>query len=456
MGGLVHKADRRRYLLSKYADHHHEVERAFKLFHLDKYGQLMWLDKWSQIDKDENNMVEYGELIDFFELPDILWTRRLYDLINVDMNGALDFLEFFMFTAQYCLLNKEALMEFSFRLLSRRGSTFEVEHSVLDVHDISKFLEQKYFDITPKELKKRTQQLFEQMDSDLSGGISLDEFTELVDNEDTLSFVSLGWYYLDKFRKGLFGPDYWKHISPPYSEKDELMFSQVSELAPVVIESSEYEYFPDDFPVLYKKIKQKRKEKKKRQENQRCIPVVTIRAYARLVMWFRVIAFQDTSFYTQVAFKHWHLITHGDQGIPQQKNSFDQDSITVSEIDDSGTSTFSEQMVSDSISEIGMEEAGLEPLIKFKSSVEEDTLSDTSNVVGEYCVMKKPKTIYELLNEPREKRWVPKKVLYEDYEKHYVQKLHHKSKYDNEPHVPPHYLRNVNSASLKLNSKDKN
>mmetsp|Transcript_33952 Transcript_33952/g.42828 ORF Transcript_33952/g.42828 Transcript_33952/m.42828 type:complete len:285 (+) Transcript_33952:72-926(+) len=231
MGGLVHKADRRRYLLSKYADHHHEVERAFKLFHLDKYGQLMWLDKWSQIDKDENNMVEYGELIDFFELPDILWTRRLYDLINVDMNGALDFLEFFMFTAQYCLLNKEALMEFSFRLLSRRGSTFEVEHSVLDVHDISKFLEQKYFDITPKELKKRTQQLFEQMDSDLSGGISLDEFTELVDNEDTLSFVSLGWYYLDKFRKGLFGPDYWKHISPPYSEKDELMFSQARKSA---------------------------------------------------------------------------------------------------------------------------------------------------------------------------------------------------------------------------------
>jgi hypothetical protein len=71
-------------------------------------------------------------------------------------------------------------VELSFRLLSRRGDTFEVERSCIDLTDIEFFVRQRYNQggkgkKSEKWVGKKAVDLYSHIDADMSGGISYQE-----------------------------------------------------------------------------------------------------------------------------------------------------------------------------------------------------------------------------------------------------------------------------------------
>jgi hypothetical protein len=87
--------------------------------------QHQWLKFWLQIcDDDKNFRLSYSQFLEYFNMEDCVWIRRTFDIMNYSLTGSVTFAEFLGFLAEYLVIDKDATVEFCFRLLSRRGTNY--------------------------------------------------------------------------------------------------------------------------------------------------------------------------------------------------------------------------------------------------------------------------------------------------------------------------------------------
>jgi hypothetical protein len=189
------------------------AQAHFKTLHAkSKMDKRMWFLLWCDMDRGMNNSVTYTTFIKYFSFNDDIWSRRLYDIANENLNGALSFAEFLGFCAKYLYIDRETTIEFSFRMISRRGSTFNPKISVLDLEDIRQFVRFRFKMNDPKEMRRRALDLVDYIDTDGNGSLYLDEF-ELFTNERNSIFVRFTHLWQMHLRKCIYGLRYWVDIS---------------------------------------------------------------------------------------------------------------------------------------------------------------------------------------------------------------------------------------------------
>jgi len=189
------------------------TQTHFKTLHVkSKMDKRMWFLLWCDMDRGMNNSVTYTTFIKYFSFNEDIWSRRLYDIANENLNGALTFAEFLGFCAKYLYVDRETTIEFSFRMISRRGSTFNPKISVLDLEDIRQFVRFRFKMNDPKEMRRRALDLVDYIDTDGNGSLYIDEF-ELFTNERNSIFVRFTHLWQMHLRKCIFGLRYWVDIS---------------------------------------------------------------------------------------------------------------------------------------------------------------------------------------------------------------------------------------------------
>ena len=62
-------------LIEKYSDSLGDVVHAFDTYMIDNTQRLLWLQKWSDMDKDGNNGLDAAEFREFFNMKDNMWTK---------------------------------------------------------------------------------------------------------------------------------------------------------------------------------------------------------------------------------------------------------------------------------------------------------------------------------------------------------------------------------------------
>ncbi|CAM9303601.1 unnamed protein product [Ectocarpus fasciculatus] len=82
--------------------------------------RLSWLQRWQSMDEDGSNLLDYTELLQACGLRDNMWSWRMFNLLDKNF------------------------VEVTFRMCSRRGSTWDPDKSVLDEKDIRLFVEERY------------------------------------------------------------------------------------------------------------------------------------------------------------------------------------------------------------------------------------------------------------------------------------------------------------------------
>uniref|UniRef100_A0A7S3XUX0 Uncharacterized protein n=1 Tax=Heterosigma akashiwo TaxID=2829 RepID=A0A7S3XUX0_HETAK len=223
----------------------------------------------------------------------------------------------------------------------------------------------------------------------------------------------------------------------------------MKELSDIAVEVSEFEYFADDFPVIYKKFKLKRKQRKEQRSRAVRKEALAGRAYGRLVAWFRRLTLQDTGLRLQAAFRNWHLVSHPEAALAlaHQRSSLESfTSLTVGEKPEEneegegeGTTRLAPAIQIGAVK--GGRRAGLvSPANSRPGSAGHPFGLPPPGSGGGGGSREGRRDIYDLLNEPRELRLVPPEVLFEDYLAGYVRNTQERSKRrDAGPTFPEEY-----------------
>ena len=192
------------------------LNQDFVLMHSGSMERGRWMKLWLECTtKADKWTMTCEQFLLYFNLVDCIWMRRLFDIVNYGLTGSLMFAEFFRFCTNYVIIDKRATIELCFRLLSRRGMSFNAEYSCLDAEDVKHFLIERYygrgklkFDLS--KIKKHAANIV----------TSITETAELKDG--TIYFKDFEWFATHNttmikfthhiqqhFRKCLFGMGFW-------------------------------------------------------------------------------------------------------------------------------------------------------------------------------------------------------------------------------------------------------
>lgn len=184
------------------------INETFKSMHVyTRAEKKQWLKLWCDMDKALSNRVSFRTLMLYFHLTEDTWSRRVYDVMNDNLNGSLQFEEFLSFCAAYCYIDKHKTVEFSFRLISRRGATFKPTVSVLDLEDMRQFVRFRFKMKEPVAIQKRALDVINYLDTDGDGSIYLDEYERFTKRNPV--FVRFTHLWQQHMRKCIFGIKYW-------------------------------------------------------------------------------------------------------------------------------------------------------------------------------------------------------------------------------------------------------
>jgi Ca2+-binding EF-hand superfamily protein len=217
LGIPVSKLDKDQYLFSRYLDQKGDVEVMFALLKLDREEQLKWLYAWEAMDGNGDDQMDRDEFNNFLEFSDakdgtVCWlTDRMFEYYNKEFNGLIKFRDFLTISFTFAPYDRERCIELSFRLLSRRGDSFDIDRSVIDLTDIEHFVRVRYNKNEKKSERwvvKKAVDLYSHIDEDMSGGISYSEFREYALKYKI--FLLYGFYFQSQIRKCLFGETYWR------------------------------------------------------------------------------------------------------------------------------------------------------------------------------------------------------------------------------------------------------
>lgn len=173
----------------------------------------LWMKWWLQMTiKDDDHKVDLTAFRLSFRLDSSIWIERLFEIINFDLSGRASFAEFLDFCYRYILVDKISTLELCFRLLSRRGTNFIKEFSVLDTEDIETYLIERYTTSQKGKLKKMAQDVLKAIENcarlvDNGGAIMFEDFVKYC--EVNPLFVRFTHRIQTHLRNTLFGLPYW-------------------------------------------------------------------------------------------------------------------------------------------------------------------------------------------------------------------------------------------------------
>eukprot|EP01034_Spumella_vulgaris_P041403 gene41403-51267_t len=156
------------------------TEKELAQLHRMKFNYLDRLSLvalWKQMIGKGYTKLRYSRFLAYLNLKNEVWIRRAFDVMNENLSGSVSFLEFITFIGKYLHIDRDNTEELCFRLISRRGSTYNAKYSVLDFDDISHFLAFRYTEIISLPAQRKyALEIFTYMDSDGDGGLDITEF----------------------------------------------------------------------------------------------------------------------------------------------------------------------------------------------------------------------------------------------------------------------------------------
>eukprot|EP00752_Nemacystus_decipiens_P007285 g6519.t1 len=188
---------------------------------VSKDRRLSWLQLWQAMDTDRSNLLDYAEFIQACGLSDNMWSWRMYNLLDTNFVGCVDFLTFFRSLPRYLVFDRANAVEVAFRLCSRRGATWDPDQSVLDEKDIRLFVEERYPTLDRKHTLHRALEILAHMDNDCSGGVSFDEFKQ------NPVFLTAVQHTLQSMRNAIFGEKFWEDFTKAARTFDKVTKSEI-------------------------------------------------------------------------------------------------------------------------------------------------------------------------------------------------------------------------------------
>ena len=217
---------------------------------MTKDEKVTWLKMWLEIDGDGNNKMDYNEYLDYFNMTDCMWTKRVFEIMNYSYTGVVNFVELITFCSKYLTIDKYSTQEFGFRLISRRGSSFLGKSSILDASDFQSFLNDFYHSKNPVQNRKRAMDIFTFIDIDGDGGIDVFEFGKFCDENPTiLKFTHTIQQHL---RKCIFGIPYWVDKSRKIKMAQATGFNSMTTSGRINMESEKFTVEKLKQPVIDK------------------------------------------------------------------------------------------------------------------------------------------------------------------------------------------------------------
>lgn len=190
-----------------------EVERnLMNDLHFSSSERKEMCSRWFQMADKVTRKLSYKSFMQCFGFRDETWIRRLFDIINHTLNGSVTLAEFLQFTLKYLIVDKSSTLELSFRLLSRRGSTYVAKWSVLDLEDIINFISFRYVEIKKLSSKQRKAlDVLVAIDTNEDGGVDIREFEAFCQKNPI--FVRISHSVQNYMRRRIFGLDFWVNTS---------------------------------------------------------------------------------------------------------------------------------------------------------------------------------------------------------------------------------------------------
>lgn len=186
-----------------------------------------FLKMWLEIDPEKANRVNRQQFFEYFNMIRDPWVERVFSIINSSFTGYITLGEFMTFCTRYLLVDLGTTVEFSFRMMSRRGGSFNrAHHSIIDVDDMKYFIQQRYAGGGLSKNKKRSIDIFAFINEQGDGGAEVDEFQKFcVEYPVFCKFTHLFQQHL---RKCIFGIKYWVEKSRTIKLSEASMFDYIA------------------------------------------------------------------------------------------------------------------------------------------------------------------------------------------------------------------------------------
>ena len=146
------------------------------------------------IDDDRSGTIDIMEFHRWLRIPKTKLTEGIFNLIDADGSGALDFFEFVAAVVTYCLFDNGDVLRFVFVLFDKQKKGVIAEH---DLEDMLKVLHGR------EVLGKNEMDALSLMDSNGDGVIDWQEFTEMKDKFPRL--LAPAFTMQDLLQKNTFG-----------------------------------------------------------------------------------------------------------------------------------------------------------------------------------------------------------------------------------------------------------
>ncbi|GMH56147.1 hypothetical protein TrST_g3042 [Triparma strigata] len=323
-GVPVSKLNKQDYLLSKYMGISGDVPVAFNLLKIEKEEQLQWLEEWEAQDSNADDRMDITEFHRYFDLKGVRneLTERMFKIYNTNYNGYINFKDFLTQSWTYAPYDRERCCELSFRLMSRRGDTFDIDSSCIDLMDLEHFVQERYNRNNKKPekwVKKIAVALYAHIDQDMSGGIDYQEFRKFA--LENRIFLLYGFWFQSQLRKTLFGEDYWKvatearrnmyFLDVPFTEKMMQLLDAPAVYSigmvpkdAMVPKKNDRATFQKDFHEAFYSYKEKKfKAKQDKKKDTTVASTLAAKTHTRLIKIFSRIVPDGMNLMT--AFLHW-------------------------------------------------------------------------------------------------------------------------------------------------------
>ena len=272
-----------------------------------KGGRISWLKKWQSFDKDGDNKLNQKEFIKLLNLEPDVWSRRLFELFNRDFTGVVPLKDFVDISYMLLVYDRPTTYQTAFRLVSRRGQSFNPNFDILDREDIYHFVALRYPDKNDATHQALALAIYSFIDDDGSGGISYQEFLTFC--RTNLVFIAHSHQLLETLRAGIMGPKFW--LAETQRLQDIYIYDKgfFKRLAKAAKNSTPPYDFKVDFPEVYqRKLEEKSMRLLKKKEAALKSDIGNKTAFKRITKALNTLGANATGLNTRYAFYRWRDI----------------------------------------------------------------------------------------------------------------------------------------------------
>jgi Ca2+-binding EF-hand superfamily protein len=206
--GLFGRSDAAKAMMRVFDNNDGKLTELMRTLAVTAAEKKALLNMWLEIDGDRNNKMDYNEFIAYFNLADDVWSKRTFSIMNYNATDVVSFVEFLSFCVTYLAVDRYHTIEFTFRLLSRRGNAFnKAHHSIIDLDDMKHYISTRFAMKNLSKCKKRSGDIFKVMNRNGDGGVEIDEFVAYTAKNVTI--CAFAHHILMHLRRCIFGLEFW-------------------------------------------------------------------------------------------------------------------------------------------------------------------------------------------------------------------------------------------------------